>query len=75
MEFQFHRANRSQFRKIPPALIGEYVQTGIPLDKAGAYGIQDYGALFTESINGDYYNVMGLPIGRLWQELHTRGVI
>ncbi|MDD4478889.1 MAG: Maf family protein, partial [Mesotoga sp.] len=73
--FSFIERTAVKFRKIPPALIGEYVQTGIPLDKAGAYGIQDYGALFTEIINGDYYNVMGLPIGRLWQELNTRGVI
>jgi len=73
--FSFIERTAVKFRRIPLKLIGEYVQTGIPLDKAGAYGIQDYGALFTESINGDYYNVMGLPIGRLWQELHTRGVI
>jgi len=63
------------FRNIPEWLIREYVETGIPLDKAGAYGIQDYGAIFVERINGDYYNVMGLPVGRLWQELHFRGVI
>ena len=42
-----------------------YVSSGVPLDKAGAYGIQDYGALFVSGIKGDYYNVMGLPLAKV----------
>ena len=45
-----------------------------PADKAGAYGIQGKGALFVESINGDYYNVMGLPLCRLGLMLKKMGV-
>ena len=47
----------------------DYIASGEPFDKAGAYGIQDYGALLVSGITGDYYNVMGLPVGRLAREL------
>ena len=49
--------------------IKEYIETGEPMDKAGAYGIQGKGALIIKRINGDYYNVMGLPVARLSREL------
>ena len=51
------------------AEIQAYVATGDPLDKAGAYGIQGIFAKHVQGISGCYYNVMGLPIGRLYQEL------
>lgn len=49
--------------------INAYVDTGEPMDKAGAYGIQGRCAAFIREISGDYYNVVGLPIGRLYQEI------
>ena len=57
------------FRPLGEAEIARYVDSGEPMDKAGAYGIQGGAALFCEKIVGDYYNVMGLPVCRLGQVL------
>ena len=57
------------FRKLSDRQIDEYVAGGEPMDKAGAYGIQGGAALFVEGIAGDSYNVVGLPVCRLWQLL------
>ena len=57
------------FRPLSQKEIEAYVATGEPMDKAGAYGIQGGAALFAEKMVGDYYNVMGLPVCRLWQTL------
>lgn len=52
-----------------------YTASGEPMDKAGAYGIQGRGALLVKRIEGDYYNVMGLPAGEVYQRLKMLGVI
>jgi len=57
------------FRDLSDKEVWDYIQTGEPMDKAGAYGIQGGAALFVEKISGDYYNVMGLPVCRLRQIL------
>ena len=54
---------------ISNADIRTYIESGDPMDKAGAYGIQGDFAVHVKSIEGDYYNVVGLPIGRVYQEL------
>ncbi len=58
-----------RFRALSRREIERYVATGEPMDKAGAYGIQGGAALFAEAINGDYYNVVGLPVCSLVQIL------
>ena len=62
------------FRKIGRVEIAGYVETGEPLDKAGAYAIQGLGALLVERIEGDYYNVIGLPLRALAKVLRSFGV-
>ena len=54
--------------------IRSYIATGEPMDKAGAYGAQGKGALFVRAIEGDFFNVMGLPVCRLGQMLAKKGV-
>ena len=62
------------FRPIGEEEIRRYVATGEPLDKAGAYGAQGMGAVFVRGIEGDFFNVMGLPLCRLDAMLKQQGV-
>ena len=62
------------FRALSDAEIAEYIATGEPMDKAGAYGIQGYGATIVERIVGDYFAVMGLALGRLVRLMADVGV-
>ena len=62
------------FRKLHPDEIRAYIATGEPMDKAGAYGIQGGAALFADQMEGDYYNVMGLPVCRLAMILRSLGL-
>lgn len=65
----FSEHTRVRFYELSEREIEEYIATGEPLDKAGAYGIQGKGYFLVKGIVGDYYNVMGLPIARLRREL------
>lgn len=58
-----------KFHRLTPDVIRQYTASARPLDKAGAYGIQDQGGLLVEDICGSYTNVMGLPVERLREEL------
>ena len=64
----FHEVTKVRFFPLTEEEIKAYVATGDPMDKAGAYGIQGFFARYVESIEGDYNNVVGLPVGRLYQE-------
>jgi septum formation protein len=63
------------FRPLDDTRIAAYVDTGEPMDKAGAYGIQGYGATIVERIDGDYFAVMGLAIGRLVELARRLGYV
>jgi nucleoside triphosphate pyrophosphatase len=62
------------FRPLSAAEIDAYIATGEPMDKAGAYGIQGYGATIVERVNGDFFAVMGLPLVRLTRLLSGVGL-
>jgi septum formation protein len=65
----FVEATKVFFRRLSDAEIRAYVATGEPLDKAGAYGIQGAAGAFVRRIEGDYYNVVGLPLARVVETL------
>jgi septum formation protein len=62
------------FRRLSEHDIVAYVETGEPLDKAGAYGIQGYGATIVERVDGDYFSVMGLGLRRVVALLEALGL-
>jgi len=66
-------ATSVRFRSLTDREIEAYVESGEPMDKAGAYGIQGRAALFVEGIDGDYFNVMGLPLCSLFLALRDLG--
>ena len=70
----FTQVTQLHFRPLSEKEIHRYIATGEPMDKAGAYGIQGYGALLVEGIEGDYFNVVGLPVCRLGRMLARFGV-
>ncbi len=70
-EFAGHETTDVTMRAMDAPLIRQYIATGEPLDKAGAYGIQGYGAVLIPAIRGCYFNVMGLPLFRLMESLNT----
>ncbi len=65
----FTQSTDVTFWPLTPSQIKDYVATGEPLDKAGSYGIQERGSLLVKEIKGDYFNVVGLPLSRLLQEV------
>lgn len=67
-----HEVTAVKFRTLTSREISRYIETGEPMDKAGAYGIQGLGSLLVEGISGDYFNVMGLPVCRLGRMLSEK---
>lgn len=72
IDIEFVETTRVLFRELSGEEIEAYVSTGEPMDKAGAYGIQGYGCVLVERVDGCYFNVMGLPAARLVNELRNR---
>jgi len=72
--YQGVQRTKVKFKKLKASEINEYVKTGEPLDKAGAYAIQGDAGMFIESIEGSYFNIVGLPLLPLIRELAKIGV-
>lgn len=75
MYFTFNECTDVTMYDMTEEEIRKYVDSGEPMDKAGAYAIQGLCAAYIQGICGDYNNVVGLPVGRVWQELKNRGLI
>lgn len=73
----YQEAVRTQvtFAELSDQEICQYIESGEPMDKAGAYGIQGQGAVFVEKIDGCYFNVVGLPLHILWKILLDAGAV
>ena len=71
----FHSRAEVTFYPLTPKEIEDYLDTGEPFDKAGAYGINGPGCVLIKSITGDYYTVMGLPAAMVYRRLKAWGVI
>ncbi|MCM1118137.1 MAG: Maf family protein [bacterium] len=71
----FYECTQVEFYPMTEEEILWYISTGEPMDKAGAYGIQGMGGRFVRAIEGDYNNVVGLPVARLYQELKAMHII
>lgn len=67
----FYEETKVKMKKIDKSEAKEYIATGEPMDKAGAYAIQGKGALLVSKIDGDFYNVVGLPLCKLCHVLHN----
>ncbi len=73
-ELRHAEISRVRFRPLDEGEIAAYIATGEPMDKAGAYGAQGKAALFVQGIEGDFFNVMGLPLCALGEMLKEQGV-
>ncbi len=73
-ELTAHESTRVKFRELSTEDIEGYIASEEPMDKAGAYGAQGLGSLFVERIEGDFFNVMGLPLYRLGKMLREIGI-
>lgn len=73
-EHSFYEKTDVSMCPMSPEQIQRYIATGEPMDKAGSYAIQGKCAVYVRKIDGDYNNVVGLPVGRLYQELLALGI-
>ncbi len=73
-QIRFYEKTRVSMYPITPEEITDYIKSGEPMDKAGAYGIQGLAARFIKRIDGDYNNVVGLPVGSLYQKMRQLGI-
>jgi len=70
----FVDSTKVYFRNLTDTEIWAYIDTGEPMDKAGAYGVQDRGALLVDKVEGDYFTVVGLPVAKVASTLRDMGI-
>jgi len=70
----FVDSTKVYFRNLTDTEIWAYIDTGEPMDKAGAYGVQDRGALLVHKVEGDYFTVVGLPVAKVASTLRDMGI-
>ncbi len=75
LEHTFHVCTEVTFMVLTEKQMTDYLATGEPFDKAGAYGIQGYGCTLVQRINGCYYNVMGLPVAALGEQMRKLSLL
>ncbi len=73
-EYVFHETTKVYMKELSDLEIDRYVASGEPMDKAGSYGIQGKCAIYIDKIEGDYNNVVGLPVSRIYRELLALGI-
>jgi len=73
-EIRDFEVSEVKFRKLSAEEIEQYIKTGEPLDKAGAFAIQGLGSIFIEKVNGCYANIVGFPIANIYKNLNKLGV-
>lgn len=71
----FNEKTHVKFKKLSDELIDYYINIAKPFDKAGSYGIQELGSILVEKITGDYFNVVGLPISKIWDIFWNKKLI
>ncbi len=74
-KFVFHEVTNVTFYDLNETIINSYIKTGESMDKAGSYGIQGHGKILVKGIQGDYFNVVGLPVARLYRELKCMNIL
>lgn len=74
-QYTFYERTNVEMYPMTQEQIQDYVRTGEPMDKAGAYAIQGIAARYVKQIQGEYNNVVGLPVARLYQEMYRRGLV
>lgn len=74
-QYTFYERTNVEMYPMTQEQIRDYVRTGEPMDKAGAYAIQGIAARYVKQIQGEYNNVVGLPVARLYQEMYRRGLV
>lgn len=74
ISYSHYDTTKVYFKNLTDQEINWYIETGEPMDKAGSYGIQGKGSILVERIEGDFFNVMGFPLSKFYEDLKSLGI-